>query len=1091
MRWSLFFLIMSIFQAQAISGYAQKTQLSLDFKSTSIEKVLSEIESQSEFYFLYNKNLVDVKRKVDIQVKDKQIDAILDQLFAGTDVNYRIFNRQIVLSNEGDLVTGVSSQIKRITGTVTNRNGDPVPGVTVVVKGTTIGTITDADGNYSLKDLSGNEVLQFSFVGMKSQEVAIAGRPVINISLEEETIGIEEVVAIGYGTRRRSDITGSVATVKAGELVAQPTSDLQGMLKGKVAGLYVTMNDARPGGSSNVLLRGIRSLKGGNSPLYVVDGVPLSSINELNIEDVESISVLKDATSQAIYGARASNGVILITTKRGKNTNNKVEVSYHGYCSIQNVDPNFEIFSPEEYIQLRREAYRGDRATAADGWVGTYMNDEEIFTPLEMESIAEKRYVNWTDYAFKKDVPLTKHDLSLSGGNEKTKYSASLGYYYQDGLRYSSDLDRYSGKLTLDQEISKTFKAGLSAYYTTYTQNRETNSWTDFLTFSPIAQLYDENGDLVLYPLGDGKSENPLMYEQFRDSEYKTERIILNGYLEVTPKFLPGLKYKLNASLNSRSRETDEFHTFEDPSYLTKGYARANFNNAKDYLLENIITYDKFFGEDHRLDITAMQGLENNNVTSTTATALQLGNDFFGVNSMGSALASEVGRTDTGRKMVSFMGRVNYIFRKKYLLNLAMRADGSSVFGANHKWGYFPSAAVAWNLHRESFAQSVPWINETKLRISYGQIGNQAIDPYGSLATANEAFYVSNGTPVVGYLPGASLPNPDLRWETTTTLNAGIDFGLINRRLSGSIEFYESNTTDLLVDRKVSSSLGYSNIPANLGKVRNTGVEASLTGFLVSNDQLTWSVTANFSKNKNKLIEGVLQDAATGEYIDDINNRWFIGESVNVYYSYRFDGIFQIGDDIANSAQPAARPGDVRVADVSGPEGVPDNVITTDDRVIIRRDPKWIGSFSTNLSYKGLEFSADFYTVQGVTRINDFLTEYDYGGRMDGILNGIKRNYWTPENPVNDMFRPHATNYSEYRGALSYQDASYIRLRNVTVAYYLPKKWVNAVGLSRVRLYAAGDNLWTKTDYKSYSPEIEPNDYPETKNYTFGLNINF
>ncbi len=344
---------------------------------------------------------------------------------------------------------------------------------------------------------------------------------------------------------------------------------------------------------------------------------------------------------------------------------------------------------------------------------------------------------------------------------------------------------------------------------------------------------------------------------------------------------------------------------------------------------------------------------------------------------------------------------------------------------------------------------------------------------------------------MVGYLPGNSLPYPDLRWETTTTLNTGLDFGLFDNRLTGSVEYYTSNTTDLLVDRQLPTVLGYSRIPANLGEIQNRGIETSLTGFLVSGKDFSWSVTVNFSKNKNKLLKGVLKDPSTGEYIDDISNNWFIGEPVNVYYNYKYVGIWQIGDNIAGSPQTNARPGDVKVADVSGPDGVPDGKITADDRTIIYRDPKWLGSLSTSLSYKGLELSAEIYTVQGVLRQNRFLYEYNYGGRMDGILNGIKRDYWTPEKPSTSMFRPHEVNYSEYRDILGYQDASYIRLRNISLSYNLPKNWLKTVGLSRVKVYIAGDNIWTITDYSSYSPEGNPDDYPETRNYTFGININF
>lgn len=1076
---------MSLF---ATGTYSQNARVSLNLKNVSVKDALKAIERSSEFFFIYNNELIDVERKVDIEAKDQKISDILNTLFAGETVAVSVIDKKIILAPDSP---PTQQAAKSVAGKVSDTDGNPLPGVTVVVVGTTNGIITDAAGRFTLTGIPENAALRFSFVGMKTQEIAVGKKTVINVVLEEETIGLKEIVAVGYGTQRRSEITGAVASVKTEQLIAQPTADLQSMLKGKVPGLYVTTNDARPGGSSDVLLRGIRSLKGGNAPLYVVDGVPLSSINEINIDDIETMSVLKDATSQAIYGSRASNGVILISTKRGKNSSNKVNITYHGYVSIQNVTPNFEIFSPEEYMQVRREAYRGDLATAANGWIGTYPKDEQMFTPLELQSMANKTYVNWTDYAFNKNAPLTKHDLSLSGGNENTKYSASLGYFNQDGIRYSSGLKRYSGKLTLDQTISKTFKTGLSVYYTNYTQQQETNSWIDFITFSPISKIYDDNGELVRYPTGDGKSVNPLYYQKTRQYDYKAERLVLNGYFEITPTFLPGFKYKLNLSLNSRNREADTFRNFQDPSNLTQGYGSVNFYKNSDYLLENILTYNKLFGTNHKLDITAMQGVEPRHITSTTATALQLGNDFFGINSLGSALQSQVNRDQTDRNMISFMGRVNYTLKEKYVLNLTVRADGSSVFGAKNKWGYFPSVAMAWNLSKESFVKKIDWLSEAKLRISYGQIGNQGIDPYGSLATADNAFYVSGATPVVGYLPGTSLPNPALKWETTTTANIGLDFSMFKGRLSGSAEVYKSNTTDLLVDRKLPTVLGYSVIPANLGEIENKGLEVSLTGHLISKKDFSWSVGTNFSLNRNKLLKGVLQDPATGAFIDDKTNNWFIGKSVNVYYDYQFAGIWQLTDDIAHSAQPLARPGDVRVTDVSGPDGKPDGKITADDRVVIDRNPKWIGSLSTSFSWKDLELSAELYTVQGVTKENVFLSDFNHGGRLDGILNGIKREYWTPENPSTITFRPHATSYSDYRGTLSYQDASYFRLRNVTLSYKLPTKWTRKAGMSSVKVYVTGDNLWTSTEFKSYSPELAPDQYPETRNYTFGININF
>ena len=995
-------------------------------------------------------------------------------------LNLLLFLSFLVFGND------IIAQTIHVTGKVTSQDESmPLPGVNILVVGTTQGTISDLEGNYAI-DLKKDDVLQFTSIGYISQEISANGMSEINIELQPDDKAIDEVVVIGYGTKKKSDIVGAVSTIKSEELIASPSSNLQSLLTGKVPGMYVSVESARPGGSSNITIRGLNSLKGSTEPLYVVDGIPVTSVNEVNIDDVESFSILKDASSQAIYGARASNGVILITTKRGKDSKGKINVSYNGYMSVQNVEPNFELFSGEEFIQLRREAYRGNLANEANGWIGEYPDDNSIFTPVEMENIQNGLIVDWLDLAFKKNSTLQKHDISISGGNENTKYSASAGYLDQAGVRYSSGYKRYTGKLQIDQKVSAWVNVGLSGYYTSFVQDLENSSWVDFMVFSPIAKLYADNGDLELYPLGDGKSVNPLWWDRTRKLQNIGNRGMYNGYLEIAPPIVPGLKYRMNVSFDIRNNENDDFRNLEDPSkYLGKGLADVEITSTKNYLIENIVSYDTKIGSQHRLDFTLMQSAYKRNWLFTNSTASLLGNDFFGINSLNSAIEASVDRDETQRSMLSYMGRVNYVFNDRYLFNFTVRADGSSVFGANNKWGYFPSVALAWNMNKESFMNSIDWLKESKIRLSWGQIGNEAITPYGSLATAEKVFYVSNGNPLVGYLPGTSLPNPNLKWETTTTINIGYDFSLFTGRLSGELDLYKRNTRDLLVDRSLASGLGYKSMPDNLGEIENKGIELSLSGYPISGKDFSWRLGANVTINRNKLVKGVLKDSA-GAYIDDVANNWFIDESVNVYYDYQFDGIWQIGDDIANSHMPLSRPGDVKVKDVDG-----DGVITADDRIIINREPKWIGSFNTSFAYKGLELSADVYVVQGVTRKSLYMSEYNYGGTLQGVLNGIQRDYFTPENPSNTTYRPQSTTLSDYRGTLDYIDASYIRLSNVTLAYSLPKSWTKKAGMSLVKFYVRGDNLLTITDYLSLGPETDPDDYPETVNYTFGININF
>ncbi|MFZ4521295.1 MAG: SusC/RagA family TonB-linked outer membrane protein [Bacteroidales bacterium] len=991
-------------------------------------------------------------------------------------------------------VTTLFAQSSLVKGTVLSKeDSQSIPGVNVVVKGSTHGVSTDINGKYSIQ-ADKKDILVFSFIGFRPQEILVGDQKDIDVVLIPVSTNLDEVVVVGYGSKKKSDLIGSVSSVKNSDMIAIPSSDIQGMLKGQVAGLTVSVANAAPGGGSNVLLRGINSLRGGTSPLYVVDGLPIDNINEINVNDIETVSVLKDASAQAIYGARASNGVILITTRRGVNSKGKINISYDGYLTFQNVSKQMKLFTAPEYIQLRREAFRGDDADSANGWIGKYKPDSIIFNPTEQQNIKDGTYVDWLDQAFKKNALLTKHDIAISGGNDRTRYSASVGIFYQDGIRLSSDYKRYNGKLVLDQEVTKWLTVGASAYYSHYLQNLETQPLTGFITFSPIARLYDANGNLNEYPLDDNKSVNPLWWDQTQDSTYVGDRGIYTAYLDIAPVPIPGLKYRLNGSFDNSYRQASGFHSLDDPSkYYGKGYINIQYRKIWNYNIENILTYEAKAFKTHRYDLTLMQSVYQRDESSTSTIATKLANDFFGINSLGSATETAVGRTEQKRSMVSFMGRVNYIINDKYLFNFTIRADGSSVFGSNNKWGYFPSGAFSWNMQNEPFMKGVKWISESKLRISAGQIGNEGISPYGSLSLAADAFYVSNGVPIIGYLPGTTLPNPNLKWESTTTYNIGYDFSVLKSRLNGSIEVYKKITTNLLVLRQIPSGLGYSTIPDNLGEIMNTGIEASLNGFVVSNHNLSWMVGAKFALNKNKLTKGVLQDPATGEYVDDIVNKWFIGQPANVYYDYKFDGIWQIGDDIAHSAQPKAHPGDIRVADVSGPNGVPDGIITADDRVVIPRDPDFVMSFNTTLKYKGLEFSADIYYVQGTTRRNVFMSDYNSGGTMQGGLNGIYRNYWLPETGGNVDFRPHyeSGNVTPYISSLDYQDASYVRLTNVTIAYNLPAKWIKSMKMTKFKVYLRGDRLFTFTKYESFGPETDPDAYPESRDVTVGVNVSF
>ncbi|MGQ1948389.1 SusC/RagA family TonB-linked outer membrane protein [Geofilum sp. OHC36d9] len=1090
MRITAFLCFIGVLQVYALPTVGQGVSINLKMKNSTLKDVLREIEENSDYHFFYQSEDLSGKSLIDIDVTQKTVFEVLEDVLPPLELKYEVFDKYIAIkSNDGSPENdNLMQQQKTISGRVTDDIGDPLPGVSVVIKGTVQGTITHKDGRYTLSNVPADATLQFSFIGMTTQEIFVGNQLNISVKMLPDAISLDEVVAIGYGTQRRSEITGSVSTVKVENLVAQPTADLEGMLKGSIPGLYVTSGNVRPGATSSVLLRGTSSLKGGNEPLYVIDGVPVENIQDLNINDIENISVLKDASAQGIYGSRAANGVILITTKRGKNLNGKVSVSYNGYISYQNMAPNFRVFNGDEYVAVRREGGRSDNANAENGWIGTYQPDENLFSDFEMELLENQEYSDWYQYAFNENVPITKHDISLFGGDDKTQYKASLGLYDQSGMRPHSGYNRFTANLSLDKTISNTFKVGLSTYLTKSEQDSEAASYSDFITYTPLAKVVDEEGELVKYPLGDTKYLNPLLYNETREKSSDVYRGLFNGYLEVSPQFVKGLKYRFNANTDMRFTENNQFNSFDDPSAEGIGYAKVDNTTTINYLVENIITYNNSFWGNHNLNVTLMQGWQEDNYHRTSAIGSPLGNDFFGINSLSSALESEVQRVASSRTLLSYMGRVNYAINDKYLFNFTVRRDGSSVFGANNKWGIFPSASLGWNAHNEGFMDNVEWVNQAKIRLSYGQIGNQGISSYGSLATADSHFYVSGTTSQVGYLPGGTFANPDLRWETTTTLNTSLDFGVLQNRLFGTFEFYNKVTTDLLVNRKLPSLSGYTTMPDNLGEIQNRGVELSLTGYLISKRDLTWSVTVNYSRNKNKLIKGVLQDETTGEYIDDVANGWYIGEPINNQLDYVFDGIWQIDDDFTMYDDPAqaegTNPGDIRVKDLDG-----DGFITEDgDRKFYYSDPDWMGSLNTSVKYKNFELSMDLYLVQGVDKYNAFLGNMNYGGSLGGVANGIKIDYWTPENPINDGYRPSFSSASLYRGTFAMRDASYFRIRNVTLAYTLPK---SLLGNTRVRVYVAGDNLYTKTDWLGYSPEGSASTYPETRNFTAGVNIDF
>ncbi len=1074
--------LITIGTAADVSGQeVLERKVTLNVRNKSIKEVLQVIEEKADVKFTYTTKVIKGNKKVSLTVTDATISTVLDKLFE-SGISYEVMGDQIVLFHPSKTLGGLGHTLEgffpanRITGRVTDGENTPIPGVNVVEMGTTNGTSTDTDGRYSINIENENAVLVFSFIGFITQEIAVNNQSVVDVVLVEDVRSLQEVVVVGYGTQLKSDVMSSVATVNVDKATSLASTNVSEMLRGQAAGVQITLADPRPGGSSNILIRGTNSIQGGNSPLIILDGYPIDDINDVNPDDIVSIEILKDAAAQAIYGARASNGVVLITSKRGKE--GRMSVSYHGYASVSKLTKNFDLYSPLEFAQLRREAQR-----TTNGGGDTYLDDDVIFTEFEMEALQNKKFVNWEDLVLR-NARINSHTVSVSGGTETSRIYSSLTYFDQQGLIPGSGYKRGSFRLNLDQRINEKFSLETNLNLLTDKQDIESSS-LDFITLSPLAKPYDENGELVKFPLGPNSlTVNPLWNIRESANDLKTNSFFLNvaGKYQIAK----GLSYKLLTMINRTATDQGIYLTrLHSQGTIPQGSATVANSLREEYLIENILTYDKQIRNDHRIDLTAVQSVNQINDSRTTTTGTTFANDLLGYDGIGDAINKNASRAETQRRILSVMGRIRYTLFDKYLLTFTGRYDGSSVFAESRKWGFFPAVAAAWKIHNEPFFSRVSALDELKFRVSYGSVGNQALAPYSTLGTVGSFPYVFNGATTAGNIPSSVLPNPDLTWETSTTFNAGFDFGLAGNRITGSIEYYKTKTTDLLVDVTLSGITGFSSTITNGGESQNSGLELLVKGDVIRNNNLKWSVTTIFTRNRNEILKTGIVDE-NGNPKDDIARRRFIGHPINVIYEKKFDGIFQTEEEIAASAQKdqvGIIPGSVRVVDENK-----DGVITDDDNYIFRMDPSWFGSVSTNVTYKNFELFADLYIVQGATRSNNYLAQYEAGGSLQGILNGIKVPYWTPENPSTEYPRPSATTPS-YLYSIAVQDASYVRLRAISVGYNVPASVLSKIRINSFKVYAMANNLFTITDYKSYSPEVNPNSFPDAKSYTFGVKV--
>ena len=1117
MKFVTLILFISLATASAKTSYSQSAKFTLNLEHATVKELFDKIEKNSEFIFVYYDNIIDLNKKVSVKADNETIEEILGKVFKSSENTFKVFDRQIVIakkeSSAADLeaVLAQQPQKKEISGTVKDSKGISVPGVSVIVKGTSTGTVTDADGKFRLSIPINAKILVFSFVGMKTQEIAVSSETNFNVSMTDETFGLDEVVAIGYGTQRKMDLTGSVASVKMSELADKPVTSVGQALQGKAAGMIIINTNGEPGADIIMRIRGGNSIKNSNRPLIVVDGIP-SDIDIASIApaDIESIDILKDASSTAIYGSRGANGVVMITTKRGAEGKTAVEFSY--YKGFQNVRKEIKMLNGREYAEYinEREVLSGFLPRYSQ----SYLNDSTAGTNWQKEVL--------------RTAPVNNYQLTLKGGGQNSKYSLSFGYFDQEGIVINSNFKRYTMRLNFDINVNSKLKLlpSISLGRTSQSSNILDESVIyDALLNSPL-DLVSSDGDWIIDPFTGEETLNVTPVKKAKERVDNTKKNFVQLSMPVYYTIIPDLTLmvRFGASYNQSLRNK------YTPLSLVGDPARTNANisnfQSTNLVNENTLSYIRKFG-DHSLNLLAGFTAEEYYSEGATAQASGFANDNLLYHNLGSGtilLPQSSGSSRTA--LLSGLFRVNYNYHDKYLLTATGRTDGSSKFGENNKWGLFPSGALAWRLSEEDFIKNLNIFSNIKLRLTYGRTGNQGFPPYSSLDLRSDNKTAFNNLSYPASY-ASSLPNQMLSWETTDQLDAGMDVGFFDNRLSLTLDYYKKKTNRLMLDKKVPYYTGFSTIVDNVGTLDNKGFEITVDGRILDRT-FKWSTSVNVSFNKNEVMSladgGIMipgQFESSGNYAGIIGNMIIVGQPLGTFYGYKTNGIFQYGEDMSQAPkQPnslASRPGDIRYIDISGAQGVPDGIISDFDKQILGDAmPKLSFGVTNTFDYKNFDLTIFMNGYSG-NKIFNMSLYRTYS--VDGFQNvaAVKDRWRAPTldtsgNPISGTGNPSNTiprllSRQETRPVLVsdryIEDGSFIRLRNITLGYNFSRGFLTKLDISRVRVYCDLQNYVTWTKYSGFDPEvsefgdnntglgIDKYTFPMTKSVTFGLQVAF
>jgi TonB-linked outer membrane protein, SusC/RagA family len=1095
---------------------AQNQKVTLNLKNAPIKQLFNEIEKQTDYLFFFSKDKINTELLTSISATNKPVTEVLNEVFKGSGMRFTMVENHIVVTTENapSQLNGANNQKHRITGLVRSSSGEPLIGVNVRIKSSAIGTITDNTGSFSLEGISEKSILQFSYVGYTTTEKLIGKNSVLDVTLQESAKTLEEIVVIGYGQVNKSDVTGALASVTGKQIEAIPVKDITSALQGAAAGVDIGNTAAEPGSLPQIRIRGNRSITAGNEPLYVLDGIPLTSgIAEISPGDIESMEVLKDASATAVYGSRGANGVILITSKKG--IKGVSTVSYDSYISLDSRLVQPDMMTGGEFAEMVREAnraagryntpypdpqqdYNGFSTFYAtrdpSGWAQIaqaydWEDKANLIPKMRATTPAEKAMwgvnevpvynaskvggYNWLSQALRTAVT-QNHQFSTTFGNDRVRALFSAAYLDQEGIVKTQGYKRLTIRLNTNFQVNDNVKFGVQNMASLSTKETNVDMYAKMNRQVPYAVPYDEEGKFIEYPGGSGRIYNAINDPKYSFNEDRTSRYVGTIFGEI--KLPLGWSFRSNIGLDFKLLRNGQFNdvgaTNSQVSVITQSNARYYENQDVAFTWDNLFYYDKKI-KNHSVGLTLLESMEGAWTEGSEIRASGLpysSQKWFNIGSTDKNAADYFGSWYSHQARQSFMGRLNYSFLNRYLLTVSNRWDGSSVLAKSHKWATFPSMALAWKIHEEDFLKNNKAINSLKLRLGYGQTGNSAINPYQTSGTLVRTVYVFGESAASGYGFGSlgstqgSMANKKLSWEKTSQYNLGVDFGFLKNRVSGAIDLYLSKTTDLLLNQIIPSTNGFTSWINNIGATRNRGIEVSVHTVNIDKKRVTWTTDLTFTSNKEEIT------ALSNGKQDDIANLWFIGQPITVFYDYQYDGIWSTSEaDKVEMAKFAAKgsaftPGSIRIKDQNH-----DYKIDANDKMILGSAvPKWSAGLTNTFSCNGFEFSCMLFS-----RIGQMLNSSYYKPTLSGIFQIRNVNYWTPTNQDAEYPRPNVLQESpNYISSMGYRKGSFLKVKNIGLSYSLPKALTQKLRAKKLSLYLKMVNPFVFSDhFEGLDPE--------------------